>query len=200
MNKIKKVENENQIIYTLRGALNTSLRTKAKNKTHKIFKNFNKERNLTKLYIKKFESEETQYLINRIKMVKPDLKEPIVFLTVLQNLFYKNILTDPISGTFISLENKNKYFNNIGAPISFGGKTVHYLRKGAGALLLNHVIKEMKERGVKTIITEPLHKFLEGYYSRFGFKIIPKVPLDFESKGMYYGMSDDLPNIMYLEL
>ena len=151
MDNILSENNKDIIIYKLHGSLNKNLKSKSKNKTHKLFNNINKPRNLTTLHITKKDSEETLNLIEKIQKVKPDLKLPAVQIAYVSNKFEKNILSNSKKGTYIKLKNKNNYFKNIGTPRNRG----YFLRKGAGAILINYVINKMKEEGIKSILIHP---------------------------------------------
>jgi hypothetical protein len=199
MNEITSKDYKEKIKYILRGALNTGLKSKMKNKTHKLLNNSNIPRNLSELNITKQDSEETLELIEKVKFVMPDLKMPVIQLSLVSNILNKNILTNSRKGTYIKVENKDKYFKNIGNPIkSFSGNKGYFLRKGAASILIKHVIKEIKEQGINTILVHPLNSELEKYYGNFGFKIIPNVPTNIGRK-QYFGQHIK-GHIMYLEL
>jgi predicted acetyltransferase len=198
MNNIQSKNNKDKIIYTLRGPLNSTLKSKLKNKTSKLLNNSNISRVLSSLYITKDSSQETIELVNKIQTVKPDLNLPAVQLAYISNKLDTNIVSNPKEGTYIKIENKEKYFKNIGKSITFSNKSGYFLRKGVGSKLIYYVIKEMKEKGIKTIIVHPLNKELEQYYSKFGFKIISDIPTEIGRK-QYYGTHIE-GNIMILEL
>jgi hypothetical protein len=199
MNHISFQDETNIIKYILRGPLNKTLKAKQKNKTQKILNNSHLERDLTKLYITKENAEDTITLIEKIQTIKPDIKVPAVQLSIIYNNLDTNILTNSKKGTYIKIGNKNNYFNNIGNPTtSFSKRTGYFLRKGAGSILITHVIKEMKEKGIKTILVHPSNRALEKYYSTFGFRPILKVPVILGKK-LYYESNNDA-HIMYLEL
>ena len=198
MNNITSNNDKDKIIYILKGSLNTTLKSKMKNKTHKLLNNSNIPRKLTTLQITKEDSEETLDLIEKVKTVMPDLILPAVQIAYISNNLDRNILSNSKRGTYIKVENKNKYFKNIGNPISLSSKSGYFLRKGAGSILMKHVIKDMNDKGIKTILVHPLKKELEKYYSSFGFKIIVNVPNNIERK-QYFGKHIE-GNIMYLEL
>ena len=199
MNTVQVNNNKEGIIYTLRGTLNSKLKSKLKNKTSKILKNSNIPRNLSKIYIAKENSEEIVDLIERVQSVKSDILLPAVQITMFYNNFDKNILTNSKEGTYIKVENKNKYFNNIGNPTkSFSDKTGYFLRKGVGSKLLTKVIADMRDNGIKTIFVHPSNNGLERYYDEtFKFIPIPKVPVELGRKQYYENIGG---HIMYLEL
>ena len=199
MNTFTCEDKINYLKYKLKGPLNTTLRAKSKNKTHKLFNNFNKERNLTTLTVLKEDNEETIELINKIKYVKSDIQLPVAVISVVYNFLEKNILSNSIRGTFISPKNKNKYFNNIGRKIGFGGRNGYFLRKGAGKKLIEYVLDDLRIRGIKTVFIHPLNKDLENYYKSMGFISILNVPYNIENNRRYYGRGSD-GNIMYIEL
>lgn len=195
MNTINIEENNNTIIYTLRGPLNSTLKSKLKNKTSKILNNSNIPRILSTLHVTDYNSEETIDIINKVKKIKPDLLLPAVQLAYISNRFSTNILTNSKEGTFIKMKNKSKHFKNIGSVTRNRG---YFLRKGAGTILMNRIIKDMKNKGIKTILVHPSNKDLEKYYSIFGFIIIPKVFRNYNTKQYYENNNEG--HMMYLEL
>ena len=195
MNNIHVKNNKEEIIYTLRGPLNSTLKSKLKNKTSKILNNSNNPRILSTLHITKKNSEETLDLVEKVKDIKPDLALPAVQLAYISNRFGINILTNSKEGTYIKLKNKKKYFKNIGNPTRNRG---YFLRKGAGRILMNYMIEEMKKDGIKTILVHPSNKDLESYYEEFNFKIIPKVIRNINTQQYYENHNEG--RIMYLEL
>jgi hypothetical protein len=66
MNEITSKDYKEKIKYILRGALDTGLKSKMKNKIHKLLNNSNIHRNLSELNITKQDSEETLELIGNI--------------------------------------------------------------------------------------------------------------------------------------
>jgi hypothetical protein len=198
MNTINIKNNKDEIIYTLRGPLNFTLKSKLKNKTSKILNNSNIPRNLSKLYITKENSTEVFDLLETVYSIKPDILLPAVQITILYNKLDTNILTNSKKGTYIKVANKNKYFDDIGNPTkSFSDKYGYFLSKGAAYKLLTKAINDMRDKGIKTIFVHPLNKDLEIYYKRFGFIPIKNVPLQLGRKQYYESIGG---SIMYLEL
>lgn len=198
MNTINTKIEGDQIIYTLRGPLNSTLKSKLKNNASKILNNSDIKRNLTQLFVSKEDSEELNQLIKCVKSVKEDLKLPAIQFSIFFNKLNINILTNSKKGTYIKSINKNKYFENIGKQtVGISKKSGYFLRKGAGSILLNKIINKMKHKGIKTILVHPLTKELEKYYSKFGFISIPKVPLEIGEKYYFETIGGHL---MYLEL
>jgi hypothetical protein len=199
MNTIERKIEGDQIIYSLRGPLNSTLKSKLKNKASKILNNSNLPRILSTLIITNDDSEETHDLIEKVKTVKPDLLLPAVQLAFISNKFNTNILSNSKKGTYIKLKNKNNYFKNIGNPTeTLSNRLEYFLRKGIGSKLIKYAIKDMKDRKIKSILLHPLKKGLEHYYREFGFEIIKNVPTNIGRK-QYYGKEIE-GHIMLLEL
>ncbi len=186
-------------IYKLRGPLNHTIKAKLKNKTSRVLNNAKNIRILSTLELTPPEYSETKEILERARIVRPDLKEPAAQIAVLYNNLNTNIVTNSKAGTYITLKNKNTYFNNIGAPIKFGSKTGYFLRRGSGSKLLTHVINEQRNTGVKTLFVHPDNKELEKYYSKFGFKILSRVPFNLDRPKLFYE-SSGYGHLMYLEL
>ena len=94
MNTIETRAEGDQIIYSLRGPLNSTLKSKLKNKTSKILNNSNIKRNLTQLSVSNESSEELNQLIKSVKTVKEDLKLPAIQFSIFYNKLNTNILTN----------------------------------------------------------------------------------------------------------
>jgi hypothetical protein len=105
------------------------LRDKLKNKSFKFLNNINTHRNLSKLYLTLPGASETKEILESARTIKHDLKGPAVQVALLHNKLNTNIITNSRLGTYITLKNKNKYFNNIGTPIEFGSKSGYFLKK-----------------------------------------------------------------------
>lgn len=200
MNRIRVSEDKNtHTIYIFSGPLNVTLKNKLKNKNNKIMNNSNISRNLSSLYLSKENSDETASIINSIKAINFDIQLPAVQIAFVSNNLNNNIITNSKIGTYIKTRNKNKHFTNIGNPISFGNKSGYFLRKGAGEILINYVINEMRNKGIKTIFVHPDNRKLELYYGKFGFKIIPNVPKNINRPKLLYE-SHGFGRLMYLKL
>ncbi len=198
-NSVYEAKYQNTVIFTLRGPLNKTLKNKLKNKSSKILNDLNTHRNLSKLYLTLNDASETKEILESARTVKYDLKGPAVQIALLHNKINTNIITNSHSGTYITLKNKNTYFNNIGNPITFSGKSGYFLKKGSGAKLLKYVINKQKEQGVKTIFVHPENKELEKYYEEFGFIPLQKVPKNINRPKIVYE-SLGYGHLMYLEL
>ncbi len=198
-NSVYETKNENTITFTLSGPLNKTLRNKLKNKSSKILNNINTHRNLSKLYLTLSGASETEEILESAQTIKHNLKGPAVQIALLHNKLNTDIITNSRLGTYITLKNKNKYFNNIGAPIEFGGKSGYFLKKGSGSKLLEHVINKQRKHGIKTIFVHPDNKYLEKYYTKFGFIPLAKVPKNLNRPKIFYE-SLGYGHLMYLEL
>lgn len=198
MNTIHKESKGDIITYTLRGPLNMTLKSKLKNRASTILNHANNPRNLSSLEMSKETSAETKEMLSHARVVKPDLQEPAVQIAVLHNKFEYNIISNLKHGTYIKATNKNKHFKNIGPLIQYANRNMYFLRRGSGAKLLQYVIDEQKERGIKTILVYPTNKQLEIYYSKFGFKPLTKVPRNLNNRRITYDSGGS--RLMVLEL
>ncbi len=156
-------------------------------------------RDLSKVFLTPETSEETLKILEVARLVKPDLEEPAAQVSTLANEMYINILSNSKMGTYIKESNKNRHFNNIGNPTRYANRSGYFLRKGIGAKLLQYVIDEQKEAGIKTLFVHPDNSKLELYYAKFGFKPLDKVPKNLNRPKILHE-SYGLGRLMYLSL
>jgi hypothetical protein len=158
---------------------------------------------------------ETDSLIKKLQSVKNINKynfnfSKFAYLPILKNKNDKqdknniNITKSQNTGTYFTKTNKNTIFPSLNLGPVNPEKQTYFLKKGSGSILLNEIIRYLKNKDIKTLFLHATTPDLVPYYEKNGFHVFNEdvlmfEPLDEYDSPIYYGDQNSGP-LMYMNL